>query len=64
MVLSVACLTAGSVFLMWLGEQIEAFGIGNGVSLIITAGIISRMLTRSRMSLPRNFSLGGECRRR
>ena len=28
---------------MWLGEQIDAYGIGNGVSLIITAGIISRM---------------------
>jgi preprotein translocase subunit SecY len=36
-------LTAGSVFLMWLGEQIDAYGIGNGVSLIITAGILSRM---------------------
>ncbi|MHC4108032.1 MAG: preprotein translocase subunit SecY [Planctomycetota bacterium] len=36
-------LTAGSVFLMWLGEQIDKYGIGNGVSLILTAGIISRM---------------------
>ena len=36
-------LSAGSVFLMWLGEQIEAYGIGNGVSLIITAGIVARM---------------------
>jgi preprotein translocase subunit SecY len=36
-------LTAGSLFLMWLGEQIDQYGIGNGVSLIITAGIISRM---------------------
>ncbi len=36
-------LTAGSVFLMWLGEQIDHYGIGNGVSLIITAGIVSRM---------------------
>lgn len=36
-------LTAGSLFLMWLGEQIDKFGIGNGVSLILTAGIISRM---------------------
>ena len=33
-------LTAGSVFLMWLGEQIDKYGIGNGVSLILTAGII------------------------
>ena len=36
-------LTAGSVFLMWLGEQIDKYGIGNGVSLILTAGIIARM---------------------
>jgi preprotein translocase subunit SecY len=43
MVLSIAILTAGSVFLMWLGEQIEQFGIGNGISLIITAGIVARM---------------------
>jgi preprotein translocase subunit SecY len=43
LLLSVAILTAGSVFLMWLGEQIEQFGIGNGVSLIITAGIVARM---------------------
>ena len=34
-------LTAGSMFLMWLGEQIDKYGIGNGVSLILTAGIIS-----------------------
>ncbi|HVT80803.1 MAG TPA: preprotein translocase subunit SecY, partial [Phycisphaerae bacterium] len=43
MVLAVIVLTAGSCFLMWLGEQIDHFGIGNGVSLIITAGIVSRM---------------------
>lgn len=36
-------LTAGSMFLMWLGEQIDKYGIGNGVSLILTAGIIGRM---------------------
>jgi preprotein translocase subunit SecY len=36
-------LTAGSCFLMWLGEQIDHYGIGNGISLIITAGIVSRM---------------------
>jgi preprotein translocase subunit SecY len=36
-------LTAGSVFLMWLGEQIDKYGIGNGVSLILTAGIIAQM---------------------
>ena len=36
-------MTAGSLFLMWLGEQIDKYGIGNGVSLILTAGILSRM---------------------
>jgi len=39
----IAGLTAGSLFLMWLGEQIDKYGIGNGVSLILTAGILSRM---------------------
>ncbi|HEV7702171.1 MAG TPA: preprotein translocase subunit SecY [Candidatus Paceibacterota bacterium] len=34
---------AGSVFLMWLGELISEFGIGNGVSIIIFAGIVSRL---------------------
>lgn len=36
-------LTAGTMFLMWLGEQIDEYGIGNGISLIIMAGIIARM---------------------
>ncbi len=36
-------LTAGTIFLMWLGEQIDEYGIGNGVSLIIMAGILARM---------------------
>lgn len=36
-------LTAGTVFLMWLGEQITARGVGNGISLIIFAGIVSRL---------------------
>lgn len=36
-------LTAGTVFIMWLGEQITEYGMGNGVSLIIMAGIISNL---------------------
>ena len=36
-------LTAGTVFLMWIGEQITARGVGNGISLIIFAGIVSRL---------------------
>jgi preprotein translocase subunit SecY len=36
-------MTAGTMFLMWLGEQIDEYGIGNGVSLIIMAGIVAQM---------------------
>lgn len=41
--LVVVSLTAGTAFLMWLGEQITENGIGNGISLIIFAGIVSRL---------------------
>ncbi len=41
--MAVTAMTAGCVFLMWLGEQIDKHGIGNGVSLIITAGILAAM---------------------
>ncbi len=47
-VLMVATLTGGSMILMWLGELITEQSIGNGISLIITVGIVS--------SLPKNFS--------
>jgi preprotein translocase subunit SecY len=40
---SVLTMTAGTVFLMWLGEQIDEFGIGNGISLLIMAGILAGM---------------------
>src|SRR5687768_10540468 len=40
---TVITLTGGTVFLMWLGEQITARGIGNGISLIIFAGIVARL---------------------
>jgi len=40
--LAVVTLTAGTAFLMWLGEQITERGIGNGISLIIFAGIVAR----------------------
>ena len=42
-IMSAVGMTAGTIFLMWLGEQIDEYGIGNGISLIIMAGIISRM---------------------
>lgn len=41
--ITVITLTAGTAFIMWLGEQITERGIGNGISLIIFAGIICRM---------------------
>ncbi len=41
--MGIATLTAGTVFLMWLGEQIDRYGIGNGVSMIIMAGILTGM---------------------
>ncbi len=41
--LTVATLTTGTMFIMWLGEQIQERGIGNGISLVITAGIVSRV---------------------
>ena len=43
--ITVVTLTTGTAFIMWLGEQIQERGIGNGISLIITAGIISRLPT-------------------
>ncbi len=43
MVMSLLALTTGTVFLMWLGEQIDEYGIGNGISLIIMAGIIAQL---------------------
>ena len=39
-------MTAGTIFLMWLGEQIDEYGIGNGISLLIMAGILARMPRR------------------
>jgi preprotein translocase subunit SecY len=42
-VVAVLTMTCGTVFLMWLGEQIDEFGIGNGISLLIMAGILARM---------------------
>jgi len=42
-ILTVLTLTTGTIFIMWLGEQIQERGIGNGISLVITCGIISRV---------------------
>ncbi len=42
-ILVILVLTAGTAFLMWLGEQINEKGVGNGISLIIFAGIVARI---------------------
>ncbi|MBI4313691.1 MAG: preprotein translocase subunit SecY [Candidatus Omnitrophica bacterium] len=42
---TVITLASGTAFIMWLGEQITAYGIGNGMSILITSGIISRVPT-------------------
>jgi len=42
-VINVLVVAAGSMLLMWLGELITEFGVGNGISLLIFAGIVSRI---------------------
>lgn len=44
-IMTIITLTAGTAFIMWLGEQITERGIGNGISLIIFAGIVARFPT-------------------
>jgi len=39
----ITAMTGGTIFLMWLGELVDEFGIGNGISLIIMAGIVDRL---------------------
>jgi preprotein translocase subunit SecY len=49
--MTVLTLTAGSLFIMWIGEQISERGIGNGISLIIAVSIITRMPAAVRDSI-------------
>lgn len=56
-VMGTMCLTAGTVFLMWLGEQIDRYGIGNGMSMIIMAGILTGM-PRAMQWIISNFDPG------
>ncbi len=58
MVMSLLMLTCGTVFLMWLGEQIDEYGIGNGISLIIMAGIVSNIPT-AVMYVQQNITFQG-----
>jgi preprotein translocase subunit SecY len=48
---AILTMTVGTVFLMWLGEQIDEYGIGNGISLIIMAGIMARIPDATRSLL-------------
>jgi len=58
---SVVTMTCGTIFLMWLGEQIDEYGVGNGISLIIMAGIIDRMPWAVGMLIKDlNMKVGGE----
>jgi len=43
MIIGMLTTTAGTIFLMWLGEQINVKGVGNGISLLIFTGIVARM---------------------
>lgn len=60
-IVAVMTMTCGTIFLMWLGEQIDEFGIGNGISLIIMAGILAQM-PAAALQLKKNasFELGGQ----
>lgn len=51
-------MTAGTIFLMWIGEQIDEYGIGNGISLLIMAGILSR-IPRAGKDLYDTYLKGG-----
>ena len=55
-VLGMLGLTAGTIFLMWLGEQIDEYGLGNGISLLILAGIVAQM-PAAIVTLTQSFSL-------
>ncbi len=57
-VMTVITLTSGTAFIMWLGEQITERGIGNGISLIIFAGIVARL--PSAITSTYQFMLEGE----
>ena len=51
-------MTAGTVLLMWIGEQIDAYGIGNGISLLIMAGILAQMPGAAQQLLKPAFDKG------
>ncbi len=59
-VTAVMTMTCGTIFLMWLGEQIDEYGIGNGISLLIMAGILAQMPGAGKSLIDAaEFRLGG-----
>ncbi len=56
---AVMTMTAGTTFLMWLGEQIDEYGIGNGISLLIMAGILARMPAAGKSLIQPMIDQGG-----
>ena len=58
---TITCLVTGTMFLMWLGEQMTERGIGNGVSLLITAGIVAAL--PGAVSNLLNLAITGDSRR-
>jgi preprotein translocase subunit SecY len=59
-VLMIAALTGGSMLLMWLGELVTEQSIGNGISLIITVGIVSRLPSNIADVISAAFATGGK----
>lgn len=59
-IMAVLTMTAGTTFLMWLGEQIDEYGIGNGISLLIMASILARMFPSLYQELRPVFDEGLE----
>lgn len=57
-VLTVAILTAGTMILVWLGDMITTYGVGNGASMIIVAGIISSLPSTFSSTFSQIFSIG------
>ncbi|MBN2296850.1 MAG: preprotein translocase subunit SecY [Pirellulales bacterium] len=57
---AILTMTAGTTFLMWLGEQIDEYGIGNGISLLIMAGILARMPSAGMKLIKPMFENGVE----
>jgi preprotein translocase subunit SecY len=60
LVVAMISMTAGTMFLMWMGEQIDEFGLGNGTSLVIMTNIISRLpYAMKRLGENVTWELGG-----